>query len=56
MPVPVPFDYSLWQLGIRMGVPAWVFEGYPIDQPPIEWIIRSLEYARMDNSVKVTRG
>ena len=48
---PVPSDYALWQLGIRMGVPAWVFEGYPIDQPPIEWVIRSLEFSRMEASV-----
>jgi hypothetical protein len=49
---PVPFDYALWQLGIRMGVPAWVFEGYPVDAPPAEWVIRSLEFQRMEASVK----
>jgi hypothetical protein len=54
---PVPIDYALWQLGIRMGVPAWVFEGHPIDQPPVEWVIRSLEFSRMEASAsKVTRG
>jgi hypothetical protein len=34
-----------------MGVPAWVFEGYPIDAPPVEWVIRSLEFSRMEASV-----
>jgi hypothetical protein len=55
--VAVPNDYALWLLGIRMGVPAWVFEGHPIDSPPVEWVIRSLEFARMEASAKnVTRG
>jgi hypothetical protein len=53
---PVPYDYALWQLGIRMGVPAWAFEGYPIDQPPVEWVIRSTEYARMEASVVRKHG
>jgi hypothetical protein len=48
---PVPWDYALWHLGIRMGVPAWVFEGYPADQPPLAWIIRCTEFARMEASV-----
>jgi hypothetical protein len=51
-PQSVPLDYALWALGIRMGVPAWVFEGYPVDQPPVEWVIRSMEFARMEASVK----
>lgn len=57
-PQPVPIDYALWLLGIRMGVPAWVFEGHPADQPPVEWVIRSLEFARMEASVskKTSRG
>lgn len=52
----MPLDFALWRLGIRMGVPAWVFEGYPADQPPLEWVIRSLEFARMEASVKVKRS
>ena len=52
----VPIDYALWQLGIRMGVPAWVFEGYPIDAPPTEWVIRSLEFSRMEASASKKRG
>lgn len=55
-PQPVPFDYALWKLGIRMGVPAWVFEGYPIDAPPVEWVIRALEFSRMESSVTVKHG
>lgn len=51
-PQSVPFDYALWHLGMRMGVPAWVFEGYPIDAPPPEWVIRCLEFSRMEQSVK----
>lgn len=54
-PQPLPFDYALWQLGIRMGVPAWVFEGYAADQPPVKWVIRSLEFSRMEASVSVTK-
>lgn len=50
----VPFDYSLWKLAQRMGIPPWVLEGHPIDSPPVEWIIRCLEYARLESSVKVT--
>ena len=44
---PVPPDFALWQLGVYMGVPAWVFEGYPLDQPPVEWVIRSQEFFRL---------
>lgn len=50
-----PFDYVLWLTGIRMGVPAWVLEGHPADKPPIEWVIRSLEFTRMEQAVTVTR-
>jgi hypothetical protein len=39
-----------------MGVPPWLFEGYPADEPPVEWVIRSLEFARMESSVKVKRA
>lgn len=52
---PLPFDYVLWLTGIRMGVPAWVLEGHPADKPPIEWVIRSLEFARMEQAVTVSR-
>lgn len=51
----VPFDYALWLTGIRMGVPAWVLEGHPFDRPPVEWVIRSLEFARMEQAVRVSR-
>lgn len=54
-PQPVPFDYALWRLGLRMGVPPWVLEGYPADQPPVEWVVRALEFNRMEQSV-VTGG
>lgn len=54
-PQPIPFEYSLWLTGIRMGVPAWVLEGYPLDEPPLEWVIRSVEFSRAERSVTVTR-
>lgn len=46
-PQRVPYDFALWQLGVTMGVPAWVFEGYALDQPPVEWVIRSQLFNRM---------
>ena len=55
VPQPLPFDYALWLTGIRMGVPAWVLEGHPADRPPVAWVIRSLEFSRMEASVSVTR-
>ena len=57
-PQPVPFDYALWRLAQRMSVPPWVLEGHPLDQPPVEWVVRCLEFARMESSVttkKVSR-
>lgn len=52
----VPFDYALFQLAGRFGVPPWVFEGYPVHEPPAEWVIRAMEFARMEASVKVKRS
>jgi hypothetical protein len=38
-----------------MGIPPWVLEGYPLDRPPVEWVARCLEFARMEQSVTVKR-
>lgn len=54
-PQPVPFDYLLYRTAQRMGIPPWVLEGYPIDQPPVEWVERVLEFSRLENSVRVSR-
>jgi hypothetical protein len=40
---------------MRMGVPPWIFEGHPIDQPPVEWVIRCLEFNRMSSQTKGSR-
>jgi len=56
VPRPVPFDYSLYRKAQRIGVPPWVLEGYPLDRPPVEWVIRCLDFAAMEASVKVIRG
>lgn len=50
----VPFDFYLYRLAQRHGVQPWVFEGYPPDQPPLVWLVRVLEFARMEGSVKVS--
>jgi hypothetical protein len=50
----VPFDYALMRTARRQGVPVWVLEGYPVHEPPLEWIIRILEYDRIEASVSVT--
>jgi len=55
-PRPVPFDYSLYRRAQQLGVPPWVFEGYPLDRPPVEWVIRCMEFAAMETSVQVKRG
>lgn len=39
-----------------MGIPPWVLEGYPLDQPPVEWIARVLEFHDLEQSVTVKRG
>lgn len=52
----MPLDYSLFKLAQRLGVPPWVLEGYPPGKPPVEWVIRVMEFARMENSVQVTRS
>jgi hypothetical protein len=39
-----------------MGVPVWVLEGYPTDQPPIESLIRTLEFNRIEQSRKDGHG
>lgn len=48
--MPVPFDFALYQLGQRLGVPPWALEDAPLD-----WLIRCLEFSRMEASVKVKR-
>ena len=55
-PQSVPFDYSLYRLSIRTGVPAWVYEGYPRDEPPLLWLVRIVEFDRMESSVSVRSG
>lgn len=55
-PRPVPFDYSLYRKAQRLGVPPWVLEGYRLDRPPVDWVIRCLEYAALEASVQVKRG
>lgn len=52
---PIPFDYGLYLAARRQNVPVWVLEGYPIDQPPLLWIVRILEYARLEASATGTR-
>jgi hypothetical protein len=52
-PQVVPFDFSLYRLAIQTGIPAWVFEGYPRDEPPLLWLVRILEFHRMESSVSV---
>jgi hypothetical protein len=54
--MPVPYRYTLYKLAPRAGVPAWVLEGYETDRPPVEWVIRVLEYARLEASVSVSNG
>ena len=51
--VAVPFDYSLYRLAQKAGTVPWVFEGYPADQPPLLWLVRILEFHRMESSVSV---
>jgi hypothetical protein len=51
----VPFDYQLLLTARSVGIPPWVLEGYPIDQPPVEWIARLLEFSHLERGVNVTR-
>lgn len=39
-----------------MGVPPWVLEGHPLDKPPVEWVVRCLEFNRMEQSVTTTKA
>lgn len=39
-----------------MGIPPWVLEGFPAHEPPVEWVIRVLEFARLEASVTTKRG
>lgn len=43
----VPFTYALDQLARRWNVPPWALEDAPLD-----WLVRGLEFARMEGSVK----
>lgn len=52
----VPFDYALAQTARRYGVPPWVLEGYPADSPPLAWVVRIVEFARLEGQVTVHRG
>lgn len=54
-PQPLPSLYVQWLTGIRMGIPPWVLEGCPADRPPVEWVVRSFEFTRLEQSVTVTR-
>ena len=54
-PQSVPFDYALWRLALRMGIPPWVLEGHALDKPPVEWVARCLEFHRMEQSVTTTK-
>ena len=51
--MPVPYRFTLYRIAPKLGIPPWVLEGYPADEPPVDWIIRVLEYARMEASVTV---
>lgn len=51
----MPSDFAQYRLAREMGVPPWVFEGYPLDEPPLQWVIRCFEFSAMENSVRVTR-
>jgi hypothetical protein len=51
----VPFDYQLLLTARSVGIPPWVLEGYPLDAPPVEWVIRVLEFARLERGVTVSR-
>lgn len=50
----VPFNYRLYRLARSHGLAPWVFDGDPPDRPSLLWLIRILEYARMEASVKVS--
>ena len=46
--VKVPFLYSQWRLAQRVGVAPWVLEGFPADEPPVEWVIRLVEFNQLE--------
>lgn len=52
-PVVVPFNFRLYKLAQRHGIQPWVFEGEPPDRPPLLWLIRLMEFSRMETSVSV---
>jgi hypothetical protein len=31
-----------------MGIPPWVLEGHAVHEPPVEWVIRCLEFAAIE--------
>lgn len=47
----IPFEYALDALAQRWNCPPWV-----IEQGPIEWLIRGLEFQTLEASVKRKRG
>jgi len=47
----VPFVYALDALAQRWGIAPWALE-----EAPLDWIIRGLEFERLEGSTKVTRG
>lgn len=49
----MPSVYVIETLARRWGVPPWVLESEDAD--PL-WIIRGLEFLRMESSVKVRNG
>lgn len=51
----VPADYAQWKLAKRLGIPPWVLDGEPANEPSLLWLIRVREYARMEGSTTVRR-
>jgi len=49
----VPYVYVVEMLARRWNVPPWVLES---DEADPLWIIRGLEFIRMETSVKVRNG
>jgi hypothetical protein len=45
---PVPLDFALFRLARSMGIPPWVLEGHAVHEPPVEWVIRCLEFAAIE--------
>lgn len=54
--VSVPHDFAMWRLAQRVGVPPWVLEGFAHDRPPIDWLFRLTEFARLEAQAVPRRG